>query len=107
MPLRSILFVIVVVVVAVSSAEAFAGDYTVSYAFDGATSESAAGGTTSSPRDEGSTKECWYEEPCTIELTKSDIKISLNVQRLGRHKVAVFADGGLSRGPQLLLFWRR
>jgi hypothetical protein len=80
-----------------ASVDAFAGDYVVSYAFDGATKEDAAAGATSSLNEAGTMKECQYDRPCTIELTKSDLTISLNVQRSGRHKVVVFADGGRSR----------
>ncbi|MCK1387378.1 hypothetical protein [Bradyrhizobium sp. 21] len=79
------------------SVDAFAGDYTVSYAFDGTTKEHVAAGATNSFNEAGIAKECQYDRPCTIELTKSDLTISLNVQRSGRHKVVVFADGGRSR----------
>ncbi|MET4801520.1 hypothetical protein [Bradyrhizobium sp. LB11.1] len=78
-------------------ANAFAGDYTVSYAFDGTTGDDVAASAMSALNDEGTSKECQYERRCTIELTKSDLTIALNVQRSGRHKVVVFADGGRSR----------
>ena len=97
MLLRRILSVIIVATGLLRSVDAFAGDYTVSYAFDGETEEGVATGATNPLNEVGTIKECQYDRPCTIELTKSDLTISLNVQRSGRHKVAVFADGGRSR----------
>lgn len=97
MLLRRILFVMTVVTGLLPSVAAFAGDYTVSYAFDGTTREDVAAGVTSSLSEDGTTKECQYETRCTIKLTKSDLTISFRVERAGRHRVAVFADGGRSR----------
>ncbi|MCK1475528.1 hypothetical protein IVB27_12100 [Bradyrhizobium sp. 197] len=97
MLLRRILPVTIAAIGLLLSVDAFAGDYAVSYAFDGTTREDVAAGTTSSLNETGTAKECQYDRPCTIELTKSDLMISLNVQRSGRHKVVVFADGGRSR----------
>lgn len=51
------------------SADACAGDYTVSYAFDGTTRGDIAAGAMSALNEEGTSKECQYETPCTIELT--------------------------------------
>jgi len=97
MLLRRILSVMIVVAGLLRSVDASAGDYSVSYAFDGTTKEGVATGATESLNEAGITKECLYDRPCTIELTKSDLTISLNVQRSARHKVVVFADGGGSR----------
>lgn len=79
------------------SVDASAGDYIVSYAFDGTTKGNAPAGATSPLNEEGTAKDCQYDRPCTIELTKSDLTISLNVQRSGRHKVVVYADSDRSR----------
>ncbi|WP_426419513.1 hypothetical protein [Bradyrhizobium genosp. A] len=97
MLLRRILPVMIVATGLLRSVDAFAGDYAVSYAFDGETEEGVATGATNPLNEVGTTNECQYDRPCTIELTKSDLTISLNVQRSGRHKVVVFADGGRSR----------
>ncbi|QQO36481.1 hypothetical protein JJC00_13410 [Bradyrhizobium diazoefficiens] len=97
MLLRRILPVMIVATGLLRSVDAFAGDYTVSYAFDGTTTEGVATGAANPLNEVGTAKECQYDSPCTIELTKSDLTISLNVQRSGRHKVVVFADGGRSR----------
>jgi len=96
MPLRRILPVAIAAIGLLLSADAFAGDYAVSYAFDGTTREDVAAGVTSTLNEVGITKECHYEKPCTIELTKSDLTISLYVERSGYHEVMVFADGGRS-----------
>lgn len=96
MLLRRILSVMIVATGLLRSVNAFAGDYTVSYAFGG-TEDGVATGATNPLNEVGTMKECQYDSPCTIELTKSDLTISLNVQRSGRHKVVVFADGGRSR----------
>jgi hypothetical protein len=88
----------------VRSVDAFAGDYTLSYAFDGTTMENATTGATNALNEVGTTKECQYDRRCTIELTKSDLTISLNVQRSGGHKVAVLADGGRSRSINCCFF---
>lgn len=97
MLLRRILSVVIVAAGLLRSVDAFAGDYTVSYAFGGETKEGVATGATYPLNEVGTTKECQYDSPCTIELTKADLTISLNVQRSGRHKVVVLADGGRSR----------
>ncbi|WP_456770144.1 hypothetical protein [Bradyrhizobium sp. USDA 4448] len=87
------------------SADAFAGDYSLSYAFDGTTREDVAAGVTSTLNEEGITRECQYEKPCTIELTKSDLTISLRVERLGYHdEVMVFAHRGRSLGAGCCYF---
>lgn len=97
MLLRRILYVTILATGLLPSVEAFAGDYTVAYAFDGTTREDVAAGATSAINEEGTTKECQYERRCTIELTKSDLTISFRVDRSGYHKVIVFAAGGRSR----------
>ncbi|WP_456623995.1 MULTISPECIES: hypothetical protein [unclassified Bradyrhizobium] len=97
MLLRRILSIMIVATGLLPSVDAFAGDYTVSYAFDGTTREDVAAGATSSLSEEGTTKECQYEKSCTIELTKSDLTISLSVKRSGPRKVVVYAYGGRSR----------
>ena len=91
MLLRRILSVMIVATGLLRSGDALAGDYTVSYAFDGTTREDVAAGATSSLNEEGSTKECQYDRSCTIELTKSDLTISLSVKRSGRRKVVVLS----------------
>ena len=97
MPLRSILSVMTVAIGLLLSVDAFAGDFTVSYAFDGTTREDVAAGATSSLNEVGTTKECRYDRYCRIELTKSDLSITLSVRSSGRNKVSVSADGGRSR----------
>lgn len=104
MLLKRFSFVMIVVTGLLLSAEAFAGDYTVSYAFDGATKEDGAAGTTSSLNEEGTTKECQYERSCTIELAKSDLTISIDVRRSSRHEVVVYAYGGRSRSAGCCYF---
>jgi len=96
MRLSRILPIVIVATGLVLSADASAGDYTVSHAFDGTTREDVAAGATSALNEEGITKECQYEQRCTIELPKSDLTISFYVERLGYHKVMVFAYGGRS-----------
>ena len=96
MLLKPLFFVMILAVGLLPPVMAFAGDYTVSYAFDGTTKEDVARGATSALNEEGTTKECQYERSCTIELTKSDLTISLHVERLGYHEVMVFAYGGRS-----------
>lgn len=97
MLLKRILYVTILATGLVRSTDAGAGDYTVSYAFDGTTRQDAAAGATSSLNEQGTRKECQYDRPCTIELTKSDLAISFSVERSGRHKVVIHADGGRSR----------
>lgn len=97
MLLSRILSVSIVATSLLLSVDAFAGDYTVSYAFDGTTREDVAAGATSALNEEGATQECRYERQCAIKLTKSDLTISVSVERSGHHKVVVFADGGRSR----------
>lgn len=94
----------IVVTALLLSADAFADDYTVSYVFDGAARAGIVADAASSLREEGSTRECEYERPCKIELTKSDLTITLNALRSGRHKVVVFADGGRSRSIDCCFF---
>ena len=96
MLLRPVLSVVIVATSLLLSLEAFAGDYIVSYAFDGTTRADVAAGTTSALNEAGSTKECRYDRRCTIELTKADLTISFYVRRLAAHEVMVFADGGRS-----------
>ncbi len=86
------------------SVDALAGDYAVSYAFDGTTKEDVAAGATSSLNEEGATKECLYGKSCTIELTKSDLTISIDVRRSRRHEVVVYAYGGRSRSAGCCYF---
>ncbi|GEC47413.1 hypothetical protein ACK28Q_28905 [Bradyrhizobium japonicum] len=95
---------LMIVATGLLSVDAFAGDYTVSYAFDGTTREDVSAGATSSLNEEGTTKECQYDRHCTIELTKSDLTISLSVKRSGRRKVVVYADGGRSRSAGCCYF---
>lgn len=104
MLLRRILSVMIVAASLLLSVDAFAGDYTVSYAFDGTTSEDVAAGATSSLNEEGAAKECQYDRPCTIELTKSDLTISIDVRRSSRHEVVVYAYGGRSRSAGCCYF---
>ena len=104
MLLRLISFVMIVATGLLSSVDAFAGDYTVSYAFDGTTREDVAAGATSSLNEEGTTKECQYERSCTIELTKSDLTISIDVRRSSRQEVVVYAYGGRSRSAGCCYF---
>lgn len=101
---RSILSLVIVATGLLLSLEAFAGDYIVSYAFDGTTRADVAAGATSALNEVGSTKECQYDKRCTIELTKSDLTISFYVGRLGAHKVMVFADGGRRLGDGCCYF---
>jgi hypothetical protein len=104
MLLRLVLSFVMVATGLVVSRAALAGDYTVSYAFDGTTRADVARGATGASNEDGVAKECQYERRCTIELTKSDLTISLNVERLGAHKVMVFAEGGRSRGDGCCYF---
>jgi len=104
MLLRRILSVMIVVTGLLPSIAAFAGDYTVSYAFDGAREDDVAAGATSSLNDAGTTKECWYEKYCRISLTKADLTITFTVQRSNRHEVVVYVDGGRSRSASCCYF---
>src|SRR4051794_16910907 len=106
MPMLSkrIVSVMIVATGLLLSADAFAGDYTVSYAFDGTTKADVAAGTTSALNEEGTTNECHYEKPCAIELTKAGLTISLSVKPSGPRKVVVFADGGCSRSAGFCYF---
>lgn len=103
--LNRALAVAVIVTVLEPLSYAIAGDYTVSYAFDGTTKADVARGATGASNEVGVTKECQYEGRCTIELTKSDLTISLYVERLGAHEVMVFADGGRSLSDGCCYFW--
>ncbi|QIP08542.1 hypothetical protein [Bradyrhizobium symbiodeficiens] len=96
MPLRLALSFVIVATGLVLSTHAFAGDFTVSYAFDSTTRADVARGAMGASNEEGIAKECQYERRCAIKLTKSDLTISLNVERSGSYKVMVFADGGRS-----------
>jgi hypothetical protein len=58
MLLRRILPVTIAAIGLLLSVDAFAGDYAVSYAFDGTTREDVAAGTTSSLNETGTAKEC-------------------------------------------------
>ncbi len=95
--LRRILPVMLVVTGLLPSVAAFAGDYTVSYAFDSARGDDVAAGATSSLNEAGTTRDCWYEKYCSISLPKADLTITFTVQRSSRHQVVVYADGGRSR----------
>ncbi|MBR0814924.1 hypothetical protein JQ544_25570 [Bradyrhizobium diazoefficiens] len=104
MPLRLVLSLVIVATGLLLSLDAFAGDFTVSYAFDGTTRVDVARGAMSASNEEGVVKECQYERRCTIELTKSDLTISLKVERSGAHEVTVFAYGGGSRSAGCCYF---
>lgn len=58
MLLRRILPVMIVATGVLRSADAFTGDYTVSYAFDGETEENVATGATTPLNEVGTTNEC-------------------------------------------------
>ncbi|ULK99336.1 hypothetical protein [Bradyrhizobium sp. I71] len=106
MSLKRILYVTSLATVLLPSVETFAGDYTVSYAFDGTTRADVARGATGASNEVGIAKECQYGRGCTIELIKSDLTISLKVERLGwSNKVTVFADGGRSRSDGCCYFF--
>ncbi|MGY8706359.1 hypothetical protein RAD16_11530 [Bradyrhizobium sp. 18BD] len=104
MLLRRVLSVMMIAAGLLSSVDVLAADYTVSYAFDGTTRADVAAGATSVLNEEGIAKECRYERYCTIELTKSDLTISIKVERSGYHKAVVFADGGRSRDIECCYF---
>lgn len=104
MPLMRILSVMIVATGVLLPVDAFAGDYTVSYAFDGTTREDVAAGAMSALNEEGTSRECQYERPCTIELMKSDLTISIDVRRSSLHQVVVYADGGRSRSAGCCYF---
>jgi hypothetical protein len=104
MLLKRIVSVMIVAAGLLASVDAFAGDYTVSYAFDGTTREDVAAGATSSRNEAGTTKECQYEKPCTIDLMRSDLTISIDVRRSNRHEVVVYAYGGRSHSAGCCLF---
>ena len=93
---RSVLSLIIVATGLLFSPEAFAGDYIVSCAFDGTTRADVVRGTTGASNEVGIAKECQYGRGRTIKLRKSDLTISLKVDRSGPHKVTVHADGGRS-----------
>lgn len=93
---RYVLSLVIVATGLVRSAEALAGDYTVSYAFDGTTRADVARGATGASNEVGIAKECQYGRGCTIRLAKSDLTISLKVERSGSRRVTVLADGGRS-----------
>lgn len=104
MLLSRIFIIMIFATVLLPSVDAFAGDYTVSYAFDGTTKEDFVAGATSSLNEEGATKVCLYERSCTIELRKSDLTISIDVRRSSRHEVVVYAYGGRSRSAGCCYF---
>ncbi len=93
---RSVLSLVIVATGLLLSPDAFAGDYIVSYAFDGTTRADVARGATGATNEVGIAKECQYRQGCTIKLRKSDLTISLKVERSGSHRVTVLADGGRS-----------
>ena len=93
---RSVLSPVIVAAGLLLSLDAFAGDYAVSYAFDGTTRADVARGATGATNEVGIAKECQYGRNCTIKLRKSDLTISLKVERSGSHKVTIVADGGRS-----------
>lgn len=101
-----ILSIMIVAAGVLRSPDALAGDYTVSYAFDGTTRTDVARGATGASNEVGIAKECQYGRRCTIELKKSDLTISLHVERSGwSRKVTVFADGGRSRSDGCCYFF--
>ncbi|MGL9620921.1 hypothetical protein QRQ56_23175 [Bradyrhizobium sp. U531] len=104
MPFRLVLALVIVATGLLLPLDAFAGDYTVSYAFDGTTRADVAAGVTSALSEKGTTKECQYGRRCMIELTKSDLTISFSVERSAYHDVVVFADGGRSRSAGCCYF---
>lgn len=59
--LRRILSVMLVMTGVLPSGVVFAGDYTVSYAFDSARGDEFAAGEASTLNEAGTTRECWYE----------------------------------------------
>ncbi len=90
MSLTEVLRLVILAFGILGAGGAVAGDYTVSYAFDGTAPEDAAAGT--SPLNEtGTMKECAYGAHCGIELTKSDLSISVIVTRSKRDTVSVRA----------------
>jgi hypothetical protein len=104
MLLRRIFSVMITATGLFLSVDASAGDYIVSYAFDGTTREDVAAGATSLLNEEGITKECQYDRSCTIELAKSDLTISIDVRRSSRREVVVYAYGGRSRSAACCYF---
>ncbi len=82
--LLSRIFAVLLGLYLLSSIDAVAGDYTVSYAFD-------AGDL----NDAGTTTKCKYQAFCQIELVKLDLSISLVLYR--GNKIDVSVLGGRSR----------
>jgi hypothetical protein len=83
------LYAALLVLFVLLGAEARAGDYTVSYAFDGKDSNEV-----------GTARECSYDALCTIELRQIDLKVSMSLGRdgSGREQISISIHGGLSLG---------
>lgn len=98
--LNRLLFVVIIVIALVQSYDAVAGDYTVSYAFDGTTAQDVAAAVTSSLNEQGTRQDCTYGTFCTIRLSKSDLEIRLDLSQLERDKKRIFvsANGGRTQG---------
>ena len=98
--LNRLLFIVVTVIAAAKSYVASAGDYTVSYAFDGTTVQDVAAAVTSPLNEQGTRQDCRYDTFCTIRLEKSDLEIRLDVSQASRHgrRIFVSANGGRAQG---------
>lgn len=95
--LRRILSVMLAMTGVLPSGVVFAGDYTVSYAFDSARGDEFAAGEASTLNEAGTTRECWYEKYRSVSLPKADLTKTFALQRSSQHEVVVHADGGGSR----------
>jgi hypothetical protein len=104
MSLRRILSFIVLAAGVLQATAALAGDYTVSYAFDGTTAEDVAAGATSPLNEEGTRTECEYKKLCSIELSKSNISISFMVPHSRTDAVTIYAEGGRTRSAGCCYF---
>lgn len=77
---------------------AFAGDFAVSYAFDGTTGQDVAAAVISALNEQGTKKDCRYDTLCEIELSKSDLSITFDLRRdRDRKDISVYVNGRGSR----------
>lgn len=90
--LRGVLRLIVLVVAFLRVTAVVAGDYTVSYAFDGTTEQDVAAGIASPLNEAATSKDCVYDTQCRIKLDKSDLVLTVVVTRAKRNNVSIWAD---------------
>jgi hypothetical protein len=104
--LDRILFLAILMTALGSPHDTVARDYTVSYAFAGATDRGAAATATNPVTEEGTRRDCTYGTFCKLALNKSDLEIWFGVSRAerGQTTISVTADGGRTHGVECCLF---